>query len=61
MAIRDIPRYEFNVSEELEKSGEKETIKLMNKGNNQQDSSYWKNYQKQTKIYQNSIHLNTLK
>lgn len=42
MAIRDIPRYEFNVSEELEKSGEKETIKLMNKGNNQQDSSYWK-------------------
>ncbi|WP_239740969.1 acyltransferase family protein [Mammaliicoccus sp. M-M45] len=42
MAIRDIPRYEFSVSEKLEKSGEKETIKLMNNGNNQQDESYWK-------------------
>ncbi|UQW97788.1 acyltransferase [Rummeliibacillus sp. G93] len=42
LAIRDIPRYEFNVSEELEKSGEKETIKMMNKANNQKDESYWK-------------------
>lgn len=42
LAIRDIPRYEFNVSEELEKSGEKETIKIMNKANNQKDESYWK-------------------
>ncbi len=42
LAIRDIPRYEFNVSEELEKSGEKETIKMMNKANNQKDEFYWK-------------------
>lgn len=42
LAIRDIPRYEFNVSEELEKSGEKETIKMMNKADNQKDESYWK-------------------
>ena len=28
MAIRDIPRYEFNVSEELEKSGEKKQLNL---------------------------------
>ncbi|MGO2547361.1 acyltransferase family protein [Mammaliicoccus vitulinus] len=49
MAIRDIPRYEFSVSEELEKSGEKETIKLMNKVNNQQDESYWKKLAKTNK------------
>ncbi len=41
MAIRDIPRYDFNVSEELEKRGEKDTIERMNKGNRQLDETFW--------------------
>lgn len=41
MAIRDIPRYDFNVSEELEKHGEKDTIERMNKGNRQLDETFW--------------------
>ena len=41
MAIRDIPRYDFNVSEELEKHGEKDTIERMNKGNRQLDEVFW--------------------
>ena len=41
MAIRDIPRYDFNVSEELEKHGEKDTIERMNKGNRQLDEAFW--------------------
>ena len=41
MALRDIPRYDFNVSEELEKHGEKDTIERMNKGNRQLDEVFW--------------------
>nr|WP_278760692.1 acyltransferase family protein [Mammaliicoccus lentus] len=41
MAIRDIPRYDFNVSEELEKHGEKDTIERMNKENRQLDEAFW--------------------
>ncbi|WP_301420126.1 acyltransferase family protein [Mammaliicoccus lentus] len=41
MAIRDIPRYDFNVSEELEKHGEKDTTERMNKGNRQLDEAFW--------------------
>ena len=41
MALRDIPRYDFNVSEELEKHGEKDTIERMNKGNRQLDEAFW--------------------
>lgn len=41
MAIKDIPRYDFNVSEELEKHGEKDTIERMNKGNRQLDEAFW--------------------
>ncbi len=41
MALRDIPRYDFNVSEELEKHGEKDTIERMNKGNRQLDETFW--------------------
>ncbi len=41
MALRDIPRYDFNVSEELEKHGEKDTIERMNKENRQLDEAFW--------------------
>src|SRR5699024_10368704 len=34
-------KYDFNVSEELEKHGEKDTIERMNKGNRQLDEAFW--------------------
>ncbi len=41
LAIRDNPRYEFNVPETLEKVGEKETIKKMNAKNRLPKTSKW--------------------
>lgn len=41
LAIRDNPRYSFNVLESLETKGETITIEKMNADNNQQDEEYW--------------------
>lgn len=41
LALRDNPRYSFNVLESLEQSGEDETIKKMNAENNQLDKEAW--------------------
>lgn len=44
LAVRDNPRYSFNILEELEISGEEETIKKMNSENNQKDESFWQEF-----------------
>ncbi|MGE7780622.1 acyltransferase family protein [Peribacillus sp. NPDC097264] len=45
LAIRDSPRYSFNVLESLETAGLEETIKKMNKTDNQKDESFWKQFE----------------
>lgn len=52
IAIRDNPRYNFNVLESLEQFGEEETIKKMNAYDNQQDESFWKKFKEEN----NSLH-----
>lgn len=41
LAIRDNPRYTFNIVESIEQSGEEETIKKMNDEKNQLDEEGW--------------------
>src|SRR5699024_2600268 len=41
LALRDNPRYSFNVLESLETAGYEKTKKKMNADNNQQDESFW--------------------
>lgn len=41
LAVRDNPRYSFNVLESLEQSGEQQTIEKMNAENNQLDKEAW--------------------
>jgi len=43
LALRDVPRYSFNVLESLESYGVNETVKKMNKENNQKDTKFWNN------------------
>lgn len=45
LALRDNPRYSFNVLESLETSSIKETTKKMNAEVNQRDEAYWKNFE----------------
>lgn len=52
LALRDVPRYSFNVLESLETRGEEKTIKLMNSENNQKDEEFWNKLEKEnTSMY----------
>lgn len=44
LAVRDVPRYSFNVLESLETGGLEETIKKMNQEDNQKDKDSWKQF-----------------
>lgn len=45
LAVRDDPRYSFNVLESLETEGIKKTTKKMNAENNQQDEAFWNEFE----------------
>lgn len=45
LAIRDGPRYSFNVLESLETGGLEHTIKKMNSEDNQKDESFWRQFE----------------
>lgn len=45
LAIRDNPRYSFNILESLEINGEEKTIDKMNEDDNQQDTEFWMNFE----------------
>lgn len=47
LAIRDNPRYSFNVLETLETQGEKDTTKKMNAEDNQQDEDFWNEFEEE--------------
>ncbi|MDX1259613.1 acyltransferase family protein [Exiguobacterium sp. K1] len=49
LALRDNPRYSFNILESLETSSIKETTKKMNAEVNQRDEAYWKNFEQTNK------------
>ncbi|MDN7242996.1 acyltransferase family protein [Planococcus sp. N028] len=49
LAVRDVPRYSFNVLESLETVGLEETKKKMNSEENQQDESFWRQFEKENK------------
>lgn len=51
LAVRDNPRYSFNVLESLEQSGEAETIKKMNAEDNQLDKEAWQVLETQYKEF----------
>lgn len=52
LAIRDNPRYDFNVLEALEIEGEEQTIQLMNATDNQKDEKFWDEFiKKNTSLY----------
>ena len=45
LAIRDVPRYSFNVLESLETGGLEHTTKRMNSEDNQKDESFWRQFE----------------
>ncbi|MDR4936030.1 acyltransferase family protein [Rossellomorea marisflavi] len=45
LAIRDGPRYSFNVLESLETGGLEQTTKRMNSEDNQKDESFWRQFE----------------
>src|SRR5699024_6699110 len=48
LAIRDNPRYSFNVLESLETNGSEETVKKMNQDDNTlNDESFWREFEKE--------------
>lgn len=49
LAIRDNPRYSFNVLESLETDGLEETTRKMNLEDNQKDEDFWKQFEKENK------------
>ncbi|MBB5179894.1 peptidoglycan/LPS O-acetylase OafA/YrhL [Planomicrobium koreense] len=49
LAIRDVPRYDFNVLESLETEGLEATAKKMNSIDNQKDESFWKQFEQENK------------
>lgn len=51
LALRDNPRYTFNVLESLDTIGEKKTIKKMNQENSQQDEQFWKQLEKENNTF----------
>ena len=44
LAIRDVPRYSFNILESLETNGVEETTKKMNQEENQKDENSWQEF-----------------
>ena len=44
LAVRDVPRYSFNVLESLETKGKEGTIERMNAEDNQKDQAYWNEF-----------------
>lgn len=52
LAVRDNPRYDFNVLESLEIEGEEQTIQLMNATDNQKDEAFWNEFvENNTSLY----------
>ncbi|RST59477.1 acyltransferase [Siminovitchia terrae] len=49
LAIRDDPRYSFNVLESLETNGLEKTTEKMNSETNQKDESFWKQFETENK------------
>lgn len=49
LALRDSPRYSFNVLESLETRGEEETTKQMNSEENQKDEKFWDKFAAENK------------
>lgn len=49
LALRDNPRYSFNILESLETTSIAKTTKKMNNEVNQYDEAYWKNFEKTNK------------
>lgn len=49
LAIRDNPRYSFNVLESLETEGFDKTTQKMNKEDNQKDSDFWEHFEQENK------------
>lgn len=47
LAVRDNPRYSFNVLESLETEGLEETTRKMNLEDNQKDDSYWRKFEEE--------------
>lgn len=45
LAIRDVPRYSFNILESLETHGLEKTAKKMNSEENQKDEGFWKQFE----------------
>ncbi|HLQ82405.1 MAG TPA: acyltransferase family protein [Pseudogracilibacillus sp.] len=44
LALRDVPRYSFNILESLETDGTESTIEKMNNENNQKDTEAWEEF-----------------
>ena len=49
LAIRDDPRYSFNILESLETDGLEETAKKMNLEDNQKDEKFWRKFENENK------------
>ncbi|WP_174522658.1 acyltransferase family protein [Alkalihalobacillus trypoxylicola] len=47
LAVRDNPRYSFNILESLETYGEEQTIIKMNDEDNQKDEVFWRQFEKE--------------
>ena len=50
LAIRDNPRYSFNILESLEQRGIEETTKKMNLEENQKDEDFWKKLEQENDL-----------
>ncbi|GIO23404.1 acyltransferase family protein [Oceanobacillus sp. J11TS1] len=53
LAVRDTPRYDFNVLEALELEGEEKTVEMMNNYDSQKDEEYWNGFLEKN----NSLHV----
>ncbi len=51
LALRDNPRYTFNVVESLDQDGEQKTIEKMNREQNQLDGAAWTNLEKNQEFH----------
>lgn len=51
LALRDNPRYSFNVLESLDTIGEKKTIGKMNEEDNQRDEEFWNRFEKENNTF----------
>lgn len=51
LALRDNPRYSFNVLESLDTIGEKKTMEKMNEEDNQKDEDFWNRFEKENDTF----------